>query len=134
MKYRPLLAIISVLAVIFIVPFTLYSLFSLVTGTQPPAEGSVPAFLLGILVSKAGTAIVFVLLFRMAYSTFKDHWLLYGILWFIMFSIGEIGQAIGSGYTWPEAVAGIVSEAIYCPVSAFITCRLLRTEAQTENA
>jgi hypothetical protein len=128
MKYRTLLAIIAVLAVIFIVPFIVYSVFSLVTGTEPPAAGSVPAFLLGILVSKAGTAIVFVLLFRMAYATFKSRWLLYGILWFIMFSIGEIGQAIGPGYSWPEAIAGIISEAIYCPASAFITCRLLRTK------
>lgn len=134
MKHKTLLAIIAVLAVIFIVPFLVYSVFSLVTGIGPPTEGSVPGFLVGILVSKTGTAIVFVLLFRLAYASFRGRWFIYGTLWFIMFSIGEIGQAIAPGYTWPEAAAGIISEAFYCPLSAYITCRLLRTTVPTEDA
>jgi hypothetical protein len=128
MEKRTVLAMIVVLAVIFVVPFLVYSLLSLVRGLEPPSEGSPLRFLLGILVSKAGTAIVFVLLFRVAYASLQSRWLLYGSLWFVMFSIGEIGQAIGPGYSRTEAVAGILSEAIYCPLSAYLTWRLLQTK------
>jgi hypothetical protein len=37
----------------------------------------------------------------------------------------EIGQAIGPKYSVPEAVAGIVSETIYLPLSASMTHGLL---------
>ena len=35
--------------------------------------------------------------------------------------MGEIGQTIGPNYTWKEAIAGILSETIYLPLSAYIT-------------
>lgn len=128
MAKKSVLAIIVVLAVIFFVPFLVYSLFSLATGLEPPSQGSPLRFLLGIAVSKAGPAIAFVLIFRVAHASLQGRWLLYGSLWFVMFSIGEVGQAIGPGYSWSEAVAGIISEAIYCPLSAYFTWRLLGTK------
>ena len=42
-----------------------------------------------------------------------------------MFAIVEIGQAIGPNYSKKEAVAGIISEFIYFPVSALIIARIL---------
>jgi len=126
MAGRTVFAILVVLAVIFVVPFLVYSLLSPFTALEPPAEGSPLRFLLGILVSKAGTAIAFVLIFRISQGSLQGRWLLYGSLWFVMFSIGEAGQAIGPGYSWSEAAEGIVSEAIYCPLSAYLTWRLLR--------
>ena len=51
--------------------------------------------------------------------------MLYACLWWLMFIIGEIGQAIGPQYSWKEAVAGIISETVYWPVSALVTNRLI---------
>lgn len=39
----------------------------------------------------------------------------------MMFVFDEIGQVIGPKYSVQEAVAGIVSETIYLPLSAYIT-------------
>jgi hypothetical protein len=131
MARKTVFAILLVLAVIFAVPFLVYSLLSLLTALEPPAEGSPLRFLLGILVSKAGTAIAFVLIFRIGRASLQGRWLLYGSLWFLMFAIGEIGQAIGPGYSWTEAAGGILSEAVYCPLSAYLTWRLVGIK--TEN-
>ena len=131
MAGRTVLAILVVLVVIFVVPFIVYSLLSLLTALEPPAEGSPLKSLVGILISKAGTAIAFVLIFRISQNSLQGRWLLYGSLWFVMFSIGEVGQAIGPGYSWSEAAGGIVSEAIYCPLSAYLTWRFLGTKRKT---
>jgi hypothetical protein len=39
----------------------------------------------------------------------------------MMFVFDEIGQAIGPKYSVQEAVAGIVSETVYLPLSASMT-------------
>ena len=46
---------------------------------------------------------------------------MYALLWWVMFVVGEIGQAIGPNYTWKEAIAGMVSETIYVPLAAYVT-------------
>jgi len=110
-----------VLAIIYIVPFVVYGVASVVAGLKPP-EGASPArFLVSVFVSKVGTAIAFVLIFHFAREELSARWVLYAGLWWLMFAIGEIGQAIGPQYSWKEAVVGIISETIYWPVSAFVT-------------
>ena len=110
-----------VLAIIYIVPFVVYGLGSVLAGLKPP-EGVSPArFLISVFVSKFGTAITFVLVFFFAREQLSGRWLLYASLWWLMFIIGEIGQTIGPHYSWKEALAGIISETIYWPVSAFVT-------------
>ncbi len=42
-----------------------------------------------------------------------------------MFVLDEVGQAIGPKYSAKEAVAGVVSETIYLPLSAYLTHWLL---------
>src|SRR3972149_10659244 len=107
-----ILSIVFVLAVIYIVPFLIYALASVVAGLKPP-EGASPAqFLVSVLVSKIGTAIAFVLIFYFARSSLSGQWFLYAFIWWLMFVIGEIGQAIGPNYTWKEAIAGIISETV----------------------
>lgn len=54
-----------------------------------------------------------------------SNWMLYVGLWWLMFVLGEIGQAIGADYSWSEAVAGIVSETIYLPISGLIVTWLV---------
>jgi len=83
-------------------------------------EGSPLMFLLSVLVSKIGTAIAFVLIFYFARNTFGSNWLLYAFIWWLMYIIGEVGQAIGPNYSWKEAIAGIISETAYFPLSAYI--------------
>ncbi len=118
------MSIISVLAVNYIVPFILYAISSAIGWVKNP-EGSPILFLLSVFVSKIGTAIAFVLLFYFARSAFLDNWLLYAGLWWIMFVLGEIGQAIAPNYSWKEATIGIISETIYLPISAYIVFMLL---------
>jgi hypothetical protein len=116
-----ILSVFFVLTIIYIVPFLIYGLASVVAGLKSP-EGASPAhFLVSVLISKIGTAITFVLIFHFARNSLSGQWILYAFLWWLMFVMGEIGQTIGPNYTWKEAVAGILSETIYLPLSAYVT-------------
>jgi hypothetical protein len=119
-----IVAILLVLAIIFAVPIAVYGSFAAVTGLQTPG-GEPFRFLLGVLVSKAGTAIAFVLIFHFARSALGGRGLLYASLWWLMFALGELGQAIGPDYSPQEAIAGIVSETIYLPLCALLVIRLI---------
>jgi hypothetical protein len=122
---KVLLTIVLVLAIIFVVPFVVYGLATVVAGLKQPEGVSPSRFLFGVLVSKLGTAIAFVLIFHVARSALSGQWLLYAFLWWLAFLTDEIGQAIGSKYTWKEAVAGVISETIYLPLSAYLTNALI---------
>lgn len=118
------LAIVLVLATIYAVPIAVYGIGAAVAGLRTP-EGSPVAFLLGVLVSKLGTAIAFVLIYYFAIDSFSANVPLYVGLWWAMYVLGEIGQAIGPKYSWKEAIAGVISESVYFPVSGFIVARLI---------
>ncbi len=122
---RIILTTALTLVVIYVVPLVVYSVFSVAAGLQPPDDVSPARFLLGILISKAGTAIAFVLLFHVAREVFGGRWLLYALLWWVMYVIGEVGQAVGPNYSWMDAIAGIISETIYWPLAAWLTNRLI---------
>jgi len=124
-----LLAILSTLVITFVVPFPVYGLFSGAGLVETPEDAAVAAFMLGVLVSKVGTAIGFVLLFYVARSVFDSRWMNYALLWWLMSVIHEVGQSIGPGYAWMEGIAGIISETVYFPLAALVTCRLLRPTA-----
>lgn len=121
-----LLSIILVLAIIYIVPFIVYGLSSALIGAKMPEGVSPLMFLLSVLISKIGTAIAFVLIFYFARNSLSGHWLLYAFIWWLMFVIGEVGQAIGPNYSWKEALAGVISETAYFPLSAFIVNWLIK--------
>jgi hypothetical protein len=118
------LTVIAVWAVIFIVPLMVYGVSSVVTGLQPPGDSPM-RFMLGVVVSKFGTAIAFVLIFALAQDQLKGKLPAYVGLWFIMSAIGEVGQAIGPDYSWEEAILGVMSEAIYFPASSLILLWML---------
>ena len=119
--WKLILNIGSVLVIIYIVPFAVYGVGSVVAGLKPPEGASPACFLISVLVSKFGTAVCFVLIFYVARGQWNGHWMLYACLWWLMFVIGEVGQAIGPQYSWQEAVAGILSETVYWPLSALVT-------------
>jgi hypothetical protein len=121
-----ILSIVLVLAIIYIVPFLVYGLASVVAGLKTPAGVSPGKFLIGVLVSKTGTAIAFVLIFYLARGSLSGQWIIYAFIWWMMFVIGEIGQAIGPNYSWKEAVAGVISETVYLPLSACLIDWLLK--------
>ncbi len=129
MMARIIVCIILVLCIIYIVPFIVYSLFSIFAGVRPPAGASPAQLLLSVLVSKVGTSFAFVLIFYLARQSLAGRWLEYALLWWLMFVIGEIGQAIGPNYTWKEAIAGVISETIYVPLSAYATNWLIGLRA-----
>jgi hypothetical protein len=118
MKY--LLPIIVTLVIIYIVPFVLYAVSTVVWDLEPPDDVAPWQFLLGILVTKIGTAIAFVLLYQFSKVGLSRKWSLYAFIWWLSFAIGELGQAIGPHYTWKEAIIGIISEAIYFPLAAVL--------------
>jgi hypothetical protein len=122
---RIALSVALTLVIMYVVAFVVYGTFSALLHLQPPADGSPAAFLISILVVKLGLAVAFVLLFYVARETWAGRWLLYAAIWWLMFAVAEIGQAIGPGYSWTEAIAGIIAEAIYCPLCAFLLARLL---------
>lgn len=117
---KVLLSIVLVLLIIYIVPFLVYGLGSVVAGLKTPAGVSPAQFLTGVFVSKMGTALAFVLIFYVARSSLSGQWLLYALIWWLMFVFDEIGQSIGPNYSWREAVAGVISETIYLPLSAWL--------------
>lgn len=120
-----LLSFVLVLLTIYLVPFLVYGLGAALAGLRTPAGVSPRQFLHGVLVSKVGTALAFVLIFQLAHSVLAGQWLLYAGAWWLMFVFGEIGQAIGPNYGWKAAVAGVISESIYLPLSAWMVDRLL---------
>ena len=120
-----ILAIVCTLVIIYAVPFVIYSILAVTDGLKPSAEAPPSQFLIGILVSKTGTAIAFVLIFYFARDYLTGQWLLYALIWWLMFATGEVGLAIGPNYSWMEAVGGIISEAIYLPLAALVTKRVL---------
>ena len=108
---------------------------SAILGLQPPEDGSPAQFMLSVLVVKVGMALAFVLLFVPARAFWIGSWFRYAFVWWLMFAIVEIGQAIAPNYSVMDAGAGIVAEAIYFPLSAFVTARLLRKKgAQRASA
>lgn len=122
---KVILSMVLVLATIYIVPIVVYGIASAVAGLKTP-EGASPAqFLISVLVSKIGMAVAFVLIFYFARQALDGRWLLYAFLWWLMFIVGEIGQAIGPNYSWKEAIAGAISETIYAPASAYLTYWLI---------
>lgn len=125
METRVVLGIGLVWLVLFLVPVGVYGGFAAITGLKPPGD-SPWLFLAGTAVSKLGTAIAFVVLFHLARDVLAGQWLLYAAIWWLMFVIGEAGQAIGAKYSWQEAAAGAISETIYFPVSGLIVAWLLR--------
>ncbi|MDR3570966.1 MAG: hypothetical protein P4L81_02070 [Candidatus Pacebacteria bacterium] len=112
--------VILVLAIIYVVPFIVYGLASAFFGLPTPEGVSPLMFLVSVLVSKIGASVAFVLIFYFARNSFRDHWFLYAIIWWTMFVIGEVGQAIGPHYSWSYAIAGIISETIYFPASSYV--------------
>ena len=115
------LSIVPVLIIIYVVPFLVYGLGSAVAGLKTPEGASPVKFLISVLVTKIGTAITFVLLFYLARSALSGQWLLYAFVWWLLFVFGEVGQTIGPNYSWREAIAGVLSETVYLPFSAYLT-------------
>ena len=80
---------------------------------------------LSVAVTKVGMAIAFVALFALCRDTWRGHWLQYPGIWFLMFAVSEIGEVVKPSYSFAYAMLGILSEAVYAPLSAFTIDRLL---------
>lgn len=104
-------------------PVLIYSLFVKLVGLKEPDKKL--SFMISVLVQKVGTTFGFIVIFAIGKEHFIDSWLVYGLTWAVMFAVVEIGQSIGSDYSKKEAVAGIISEFIYFPLSALVIAKLL---------
>lgn len=122
---RVVIAIASVWAILFAVPFAVYASASVLLELTPPV-GPAWRFLSGVALTKLGTAVAFVALFGLSRDAWRGHWLLYGAIWFVTFAASEIGDVARSATSFVEAMLGIFSEAFYAPASAFTIDRLFR--------
>lgn len=122
---RALAAVAAVWGILFVVPFVIYGSASALFGLKPPT-GPAWQFLLSVAVTKVGTAAAFVALFVSCRVAWRGHWLQYAGIWFLMFAVSEIGEAVKPAYTVAYAMLGILSEAIYLPLSALMIGRLFR--------
>ena len=127
---RVVLNVVVVCVIMFVTAFLVYGAFSAAIGLQPPEEVSPARFLFGVLVVKIGHALAFVLLFYLALQVFLRHWVLYAFIWWFMFALSEVGEAIGTEYSWTVAILGIIAEAIYFPLAALATKSLLGRTCQ----
>ena len=128
MMIRLASAFLATFAIMFIAPLIPYAALSILTGLEPPGGSSGNAFIYGVVVMKLGVALGFVSIFYLGRETFSSRWLCYAGIWWLMYAIVETGQAIAPEYSWPEAGAGIVAEAVYFPLSAWSVARLLASE------
>ncbi len=119
------LAIGITLVIMYVIPFPIYGTLSAVTGLQPPTDASPAQFMLSVLVVKLGVSLAFVLLYFLARGSWMGRWATYALTWWVMFAVMEVGQAIVPSYTWLDAIGGIIAEAIYFPLSAFVMVRVL---------
>ena len=78
-----------------------------------------------VFLEKLGHTIAFVGIFCLARRALRERWLWYAAAWWSMFVIAEAALAIRAEYSWPEAVAGMISETIYFPLAALVTRRFL---------
>ncbi len=120
-----ILAFLGTFAIMFLAPLIPYGALSILTGLEPPGSGSGAAFLVGVVVMKLGIAFGFVAIFHLGREVLSGRWLGYAGAWWLMYAIVEAGQAIAPAYSWQEAGAGVVAEAIYFPLSARLVERLL---------
>lgn len=128
-------AILLTVVIFHVVAFAVYGTWSAITGLEPSAAGdSLGAFMLGVFVQKLGHAIAFVLLFYIGRDQFSRRWLTYAALWWLYSAIAEIGEAITPVYSWEEAMAGIIAEAVYFPLAAITTKRLIGISAPDSPA
>ena len=118
-------AILGTFVIMFVAPLLTYVPLAALGFLEQPAEAEGTSFMLGVLVMKIGIAFGFVGIFHAGRSALAARWLAYAGIWWLMYCIIEIGQAIAPGYSWIEALAGIVAEAIYFPASAWIARRIL---------
>jgi hypothetical protein len=131
---KVLLAIGLTLVIMYVIPFPVYGALSAFTELQPPTEGSPALFMLSVLVIKVGVAVAFVLLFYLAHDRWANRWTTYALIWWVMFAVVELGQAITPDYSWLDAAGGIAAEAIYFPLAAFVVARLLRRRAPVNGS
>lgn len=123
-------AILLTVVIFHVVALAVYVPWSVITGLEPTAAGDSPGvFMLSVFVQKLGHAITFVLLFYVAREQFSRRWLTYAALWWLYAAIAETGEAITPLYSWEEAVAGVIAEAVYFPLAAMTTNRLIGLKA-----
>lgn len=109
------LATLATFVIIFIVPVIVYGIFAKYNLVKEPEKKA--RFFASVVIQKIGTSIGFVSLFALQNT---DNWLMYGILWTLMFASVEIGQSLSDLYTKNDALAGVISEIIYFPLSAYV--------------
>ncbi len=119
------LAFVSTLVIMYVVPLPVYAFMSVIGLVEMPDTGTPGQFMISVFVVKIGVALGFVLLLWCASGVFATRWLLYGAIWWLMFAIIEIGQAIGPNYSIGDALGGVIAEAVYFPLSSWTTARFL---------
>ena len=126
------LSIGAVFLIMNLATFIAYGSLAAIMGLEPPANGSPGQFFASVLVVKLGLAGGFVALYHVAREIWNVRWMQYALMWWAMFAVIEVGQAIAPNYSWADALGGIIAEAIYFPLAALATRRLLGDRQGTD--
>jgi hypothetical protein len=131
--HRILAAVALTLTIMFVVPLPIYGTLAAFTGLEIPTTGSPLQFMVSVVVIKTGVSVAFVLLFLLARPGWTTRWATYALVWWVMFALIETGQAITPDYSWLAAIGGIISEAVYFPLSAFVIARILEPRRERSS-
>ncbi len=115
----------AVFLIMNLATFVVYGSLAVIMGLEPPADGSPGLFFVSVLIVKLGLAGGFVAFYNLAREIWFTRWMQYALIWWAMFAVIEIGQAIAPNYSWADAMGGILSEAIYFPLAVLATRRIL---------
>lgn len=119
------LAAAAVLAILYIVPLIFYGVASRFVDMPAPEKTGPARFLTGILITKLGTAIAFVALYRLDERLWSTGPAVYVVIWLGMFIASEVGDAVSGRSSRAEALIGIASEVVYLPLAAWAMVAIL---------
>ena len=113
-------AFLATYVVMWLVPIPVLGLFAVLGWMEMPDGGNPVSFYLSVGVIKAGFAFGFVGFFPP-----RGSWRNYAMTWWVMFAALELGQVVGQTNSLSFALAGILSEAGYFPLSALLVSRTI---------
>lgn len=128
---RLMSACAATFVIMFIVPFPFYAGFEALGLVRMPGDGSPGEFMAGVVLMKLGIALGFVLLYRGGAPAWQGRLRQYAGIWWVMYAIIELGQMLGPDDGPGEALAGVLAEAVYFPLSAWTAARILRPPASS---
>lgn len=118
-------AITAVFAITFVIPLVVYGAASRWTKLDTPTRLPLRQFMATVALEKAGVAVTFVGVMGLAGEPVRNAWAGYAALWFVMFAVTEVTEALRHNQGVAEAAAGVASELLYFPLASLAAAAIL---------